>query len=67
MMTEDERREHRRQVLAKYEAEREAAWESYRDTPAMRLVLANPEPGDLRLAFEAGWHARDIQVDDARG
>ena len=63
MMTEDERREHRRQLLAKFEAKREAAWGQYCDTPAMRLVVANPEPGDLRLAFEAGWHARDMQRD----
>jgi hypothetical protein len=64
MMTDDERREHRQQLLAKVEAKREAAWERYCDTAAMRLVLANPEPGDLRLAFEAGWHARDIQIDE---
>ncbi len=62
-MTDDERREHRQQLLAKVEAKREAAWEKYRDTIAMRRVLANPEPGDLRLAFEAGWDARDIDGD----
>jgi hypothetical protein len=36
---------------------REAAWERYRDTIAMRRVMNDPEPGDVRLAFEAGYAA----------
>ena len=36
---------------------REAAWERYRGTLAMRRVLANPEAADVRLAFEAGYAA----------
>ena len=36
---------------------REAAWERYRDTVAMRRVMNDPEPGDARLAFEAGYAA----------
>jgi hypothetical protein len=36
---------------------REAAWERYRDTTAMRRVMSDPEPGDVRLAFEAGYAA----------
>jgi hypothetical protein len=36
---------------------RESAWERYRDTLAMRRVFKSPEPGDVRLAFEAGYAA----------
>ena len=45
------------------EQRREAAWERYRDTTAMRRVLKDPEPGDVRLAFEAGYAAalQDIE------
>jgi hypothetical protein len=32
---------------------REAAWERYRDTIAMRRVMSDPEPGDVR-----GWHSK---------
>ena len=40
---------------------REAAWERYRDTLAMRRVMKAPEPGDVRLAFEAGYAAAALK------
>jgi hypothetical protein len=42
---------------------RESAWERYRDTLAMRRVLKSPEPGDVRLAFEAGYGAASHDIE----
>lgn len=44
---------------------REAAWERYRDTMAMRRVMADQEPGDVRLAFETGYAAAIQDVESA--
>jgi hypothetical protein len=47
---------------------REAAWQRYRDTIAIRAVIKDPEPGDVRLAFEAGYAAalQDIEAPEGR-
>jgi hypothetical protein len=55
--TDDERKKHEAALRIVDDMQAEAAWERYRDSSAMRLVLQHPEPGDLRLAFEAGFRA----------
>ena len=55
--TDDEREKHEAALRIVDDMQAEAAWERYRDTIAMRRVLESPEPGDVRLAFEAGYRA----------
>jgi hypothetical protein len=43
--------------------QREAAWERYRDGVPMRRVMKNPEPGDVRLAFEAGYNVAALDLE----
>jgi negative regulator of sigma E activity len=63
----DERQKHEAALRIVDDMQTEKAWERYRDRAAVRLVLERPEPGDIRLAFEAGYSAALENVPTKQG